>query len=180
MTTAQNTKYWKRWNAVVKHNNWRWLKGRLADGAVKNAGPYHEAIWNLATQLANKACRAPIADDLRHACHVLATGRDVSHGNLTNAQFDRLLLLWGNERDVDGLLINADDITAHTAWDNPDQARKASVIRAIEEAADEAYIRSITTDIWGTIYWRDLDVRRLLGLLRKVKGNAPARPGDPF
>ena len=180
MNAAQNTKYWRRWNAVVKHNNWRWLKGRLVEGAAKDTSPHHTSIWYTAEQIAAKAFHSPIADDLRHACHVLALGRDVSHSDFTNPQFSRLLVLWGDDKDMAGLLINPDCITSGMAWNDPDRARKAGLIAAIEQAAEESYIRSITADVWGTIYWRDLDTTALLGLLRKIKGNAPARAGDPF
>lgn len=180
MNAAQNTKYWRRWNVVCKHNNWRWLKGRIMDNAVKAAGQHHQAVWTMAEQLANRACRAPIADDLRHACHVVAVGRDVSHADFTNPQFSRLLILWGDERDLEGLLINPEHLASIMAWDNPDRARKDSLIRSIAEAASEEYIRSITADVWGTHNWHDLEAPALLGLLRKIKGNAPAKSGDPF
>ena len=134
----------------------------------------------IARNIAQAGSRAPVADDLRHACHVYTFGRDISHDSLSNAQFDRLLLLWGNEREYPGLLVDSDHIATLIAWDNPEQARKVSLIRSIKDAASEEYIRQITQDIWGTISWEDLDVAALLGLLRKIKGNAPARPGQPF
>ena len=180
MNDGQNSKYWRRWAFVCRHNHCRWLKGRLADNAAKAASHHHLAIWRLAETLSDQACRAVEADDLRHACHVYAFDRDVSHSAMTNAQFDRLLLLWGNERDVPGLLVDPDHVTAQIAWDNPNIARKNSLIRSIKEAADDEYICSITLDVWGTEHWENLDMAALLGLLRKIKGNAPARPGQPF
>ncbi|MDR3427823.1 hypothetical protein [Silvimonas sp.] len=180
MSPAQNSKYWRRWADVQRKNGWRWLKGRLVATPVTDASQYHAAVWRIATDLANRACRAVVADDLRHACHVLAFGRDISHESLSNSQFDRLLLLWGNEREYPGLLVDPENIATHVAWDNPDQSRKVSLIRSIKAAAADEYICQITQDIWGTIYWEDLDVSALLGLLRKLKGNAPTRPGQPF
>ena len=181
MTAAQHSKYWRCWGNVSRFNHWTMVKGRLDGNAVKDAGTHHQAVWRVAESLAAKACRAVIADDLRHACHVLVCGRDVSHDSLSNGQFDRLLLLWGNERaNVPGLLIDPLHVASLVAWDNPDQARKASLIRSIKEAAADEYICQITQDVWGTIYWEELDVSALLGLLRKIKGNAPARPGQPF
>ena len=179
MNTGQNSKYWRRWAAVCHHNNWRWIKGRLSAEAVKDTGPHHTAVWVHAEQLANQACRAVTADDLRHACHVHAFGRDISHSSLTNRQFDRLLLLWGNEREMRGLL-NTDDIRAQVLWDHPDQAEKLSLVHAIKLAAAHEYICSITRDVFGTEYWEDLDAKQLLGLLRKIKGNSPAQTGQPW
>ena len=180
MNAGQNSKYWRRWAFVSRHNNWRWIKGRLVDEPVKDAGQHHLAVWRLAETLADRDCRAVIADDLRHACHVHALGRDVSSKAFTNDQFSRLLLLWGDEREMPGLLIEPEHIATLIAWDNPNVARRNSLIRSIKEAADEAYICTITADVWGTKYWQELDVPALLGLLRKIKGNAPARAGDPY
>lgn len=180
MTDDQNRKYWRRWAFVCRQNQWRWIKGRLVAEAVKEAGPHHAAVWRLAETMADQACRAVEADDLRHACHVHAFGRDMSHTSFSNDQFDRLLLLWGNERKIRGLLVYPDDISAQMYWDDPNRAKKESLVRAIREAAAEEYICSITQDLYGTIYWEDLDNKALLGLLRKIKGNAPAHAGQPF
>ena len=174
INAAQNSKYWRRWGVVCKTNHWRWLKGRLADDAVKDAGQHHYAVWRIAENIAAQDCRTVTADDLRHACHVHALGRDVGHSEFSNAQFSRLLLLWGDERRIRGLLIDADDLSAQMLWDNPDQAKKLSLIRSINALASSEYICSITQDVWGTAYWEDMDVKSLLGLLRKLQGNKPA------
>ena len=173
MNAGQNSKYWRRWAFVCRQNHWQWTKGRLGADAVKNASQHHLAVWRLAESLACSACRAVVADDLRHACHVHAFGRDLSHSALTNEQFDRLLLLFGDERTIRGLLI-CPDVRAQMLWDNPDQAKKLSLIRSIKSLANDEYICAITKDVWGTIYWEDLEAADLLGLLRKLKGNRPS------
>ena len=180
MNAGQNSKYWRRWAFVTRHNNWRWIKGRLVAEAVRDAGQHHQAVWRLAESLADQNCRAVVADDLRHGCHIHAMGRDVSSKAFTNDQFSRLLLLWGDEREIPGLLIDPEHIATLIAWDNPSIARKNSLIRSIKEAADESYIRAICVDRWHTIFWENLDCDALLELLRRIKGRAPARPGDPF
>ena len=174
MNEAQNKKYWRRWSSVVRANQWRWLAGRIVDAAVGDVSEHHAAVWRIARELAAKAHRAPIADDLRHACHVHALGRDVSHTDFTNDQFSRLLVLWGDEKKLPGLLIVQDHIRSQMYWDNPEMQKKESLIFSIKALASDAYIEKITASIWGTIYWEDLDVKALLGLLRKLKGNAPA------
>lgn len=174
MNAAQNSKYWRRWSAVCRHNHWIWLKGRLSDQAVKDASQVHAGVWTLAEQLAARAFRTPVADDLRHACHVLALGRDVSHADFTNEQFSRLLVLLGDEKKLPGLLINPDHVRSSMYWNDPNLQRKDSLVFAIKAMAPDAYIAKITADVWGTIYWEDLDVSALLGLLRKLKGNRPA------
>ena len=174
MSPSQTNKYWRRWSHVQTFNRWKWIKNRLVEEAIKDAGPHHEAVWRLAGQLANQNCRAITANDLRHGCHVHAFGRDISHDDLSNPQFDRLLLLWGDERSTRGLLIDPLELSAQILWDNPEQAKRASLIKSINALADHEYICAITQDIWGTIWWEDnLDNAALLGLLRKLKGNRP-------
>jgi hypothetical protein len=155
----------------------------MVDDAVRDvatAGAQQPAIWKIAEALADQSCRAVSADDLRHACHIHALGKDVSHKDFTNAQFDRVLLLLGNERDIPGLLIEPDHIKSQTLWDNPDIARKDSLIRSLRAAASHKYICAITQDVYGTIFWEDLDANTLAALLRRIKMNAPAMMGQPF
>ena len=175
MTPGQNAKYWRRWAFVCRANGWRWLKGRLVEEAVKTASPFHAGVWALGEQIAQQHCRAPFADDLRHACHVMALGRDLSHDALTNDQFNRLLLLWGDEKKLPGLLINPEHVRSIMFWNDPDMQKKDSLVWAIKAAAPDEYIEKITSDIWGTKYWEDLETPQLLGLLRKLKGTRPAR-----
>ena len=127
----------------------------------------------MAENFADKNCRAVIADDLRHGCHLHAFGRDVSHTDFSNDQFSRMLVLWGDEKKLPGLLIQPDHIKSQIFWDNPELQKKESLIYSIKAAAPDAYIETITASIWGTIYWEDLDMKALLGLLRKLKGNQP-------
>lgn len=173
MNAAQNSLYWRRWAFIGRSNNWKWVKGRLLEAAVKDRGQHHVAVWNLADKIADQRCRAIVADDLRHGCHVHAFGRDVSSKAFTNDQFSRLLVLWGDEKKLPGLLINPDHIQSQMFWDNPDMQKKESLVWSIKAAAPDAYIEKITASIWGTIYWEDLDCPALLGLLRKLKGNQP-------
>ena len=180
MNDSQNNKYWRCWAAVCRANRWRMVKGRLADDAVNADSSHHISICQIAGNLADQSCRAVTVDDLRHACHIHALGRDMSHSGLNNDQFNRLLLLWGDERKIRGLLVYSDDIRAQTFWDNPDMQKKEGLVRSILAAAGDDYVSKISADIWGTIYWQDLDAAALLGLLRKVKANAPAMPGKPF
>jgi hypothetical protein len=178
----QNNKYWRRWGAVVRANHWRWIKGRLVPEGVRDAGDHHLAVWRRAKTFADQSCRAVIADDLRHGCHVHACGRDISHDHLDNDQFDRLLLLWGNERKIRGLLIEPLDILAQAHWDDPLLAKKESLIDHIAAFATEQHIRAITSDIWGTTDWRMLDYESLRGLNRKLRGNEVKRQrnNNPF
>ena len=173
MNAGQNSKYWRRWAFVCRHNRWRWTKGRLAQDAVNAESYHHIALWLIAENMAAKSCRAAVADDLRHGCHIHAFGRDVSHTYFSNDQFSRLLVLWGDEKKLPGLLIQPDHVKSQMFWDNPELQKKESLIYSIKASAPDAYIEKITASIWGTIFWEDLDTPALLGLLRKLKGNQP-------
>src|ERR1700749_1577634 len=110
MNQAQNSKYIRCWIRCVLANHWVMRKGRLADNAVReDASAFHGAVWRAAENLAAAQVRAVTADDLRHGCHVAALGHDKSSKEFTSGEFDRLLLLWGNEREMKGLLIYPDD-----------------------------------------------------------------------
>ena len=174
INAGQNSKYWRRWGVVCAKNHWRWAKGRIVAEAFRAGGQHHAAVWGLAEAMAEQDCRAVVADDLRHACHIHAAGRDLSHSAFSNDQFSRLLLLWGDERDFPGLLIVPDHVRSQMFWDDPLLAKKDSLIRSIKRLAKDEYICKITAAIWGTIFWEDnLDHAALLGLLRKLKGNEP-------
>lgn len=184
MTEDQNKKYWRRWGVVCRVNHWIWVNGRVVESAVRDAGRHHAEVWRIAGQIADQDCRMVEANDLRHACHVHALRREMSHSKFTNDQFTRLLLLWGNERQdsqkIVGLLVDPFDVAAQKFWDHAELQKKESLVRSIRAAACDEYICPITEKIWGTIYWEDLNCDELVGLLRKLKGNAPALPGNPF
>ena len=165
MNDSQNNKYWRRWGAVVRTNQWRWLDGRLVDAAKGDVSEHHTAVWHIARERAAKAHRAPVADDLRHACHIHACGRDVSHVKMTDQQFDRLLILWGNERSekdqlfLPGLLIDGEHLSSILIWDDPkayQEYHRKCTVQYIRQLAHEAVISSIARsagygDDWGSL-----------------------------
>ena len=181
MNKFQTFKYFRCWKRVVDANHWKWVKDRLVPEAVMDLSQHHMEVWRIARDLARQYPRAVVADDLRHACHVYALGSDISSKKLDNRQFDRLLLLWGDERHNRGLLVDPVNVQAQKLWSNPVLAKKDSLIRTIKGLAADEYISAITNDVWGTIYWEDLDTDSLVGLLQKIKARNPAMPvGQPF
>ena len=183
MNDNQDKKYWRRWSAVVRANQWRWIEGRLVPEA-KSEGEQHAAVWNIANERAAKAHRAPIADDLRHACHIHALGRDVSHKKMTDQQFDRLLILWGNERDLGGLLVEP-DLNSLMAWTDPGEAQRKSTVEYILQLAPEAVIISIAKSKFNASNWRFLTREQLLALGRIIRDrnsrpHAPREADIPF
>ena len=183
MNDAQNKKYWRRWSAVVRTNQWRWLDGRIVDAAKGDVSEHHAAVWRIARERAAKAHRAPIADDLRHACHIHACGRDVSHTRMTDPQFDRLLILWGNERELLGLLVEPDDLNSVMAWINPGEAQRKSTVEYLRQLAPEAVISSIARNAGYGDDWESLTRDQLLALGRIIRDRssrtATRKPRQP-
>lgn len=172
MNQAQDYKYWRRWSAVVKANHWRMRDSRLVTEAVRDAGEHHKAVWHLAEQIAGKECRAVIPDDLRHACHTHAFSRDLPHKKMNDQQFDRLLLLWGDEREIPGLLIEPDHIASVMSWINPDEARRQSSIAYLRKLAPEDVIVAIARDANFGVDWESLgrDDLQALGRILRARG----------
>jgi hypothetical protein len=175
MTASQAKKYWRRWSAVCRANHWRWLKGRLVPEAASEISPHHVLVWNVARARAVQQHRGVIADDLRHACHILALrGRDKSHGDLTNAEFNRLLCLWGDERQMAGLLMEPDCLASAINFDHPENQTTEQVAWWIGNRCSPDYVRAVCHEMFGTPDFRGLDPKQLRGLhdLLKHRPNA--------
>lgn len=180
MTELQNTLYWRRWAAVCHANDWTWIKGRLKAEALRDYSEHHVAVWKIAGELALQKHRAVTAEDLRHACHVYALGRDASHQEMTNAQFSRLLALWGDGRDKWGLLNEPDCLESRMHWDDPklDQVERTKAF--IKNAAPDAYVRTVSEHKFGTRMWEWLDAGQLHQLAMTLSNRKAAwkRPVD--
>ena len=177
MTDSQDKKYWRRWTAVVRKNHWRMKDCRLVPEAVRNAGEHHVAVWAIADKIAEPECRAVIPDDLRHACHVHACGRDLKHRSMSDQQFDRLLLLWGDERELPGLLIEPDHIASVMLWENPAEARRQNTIAQMRRLAPDDVIAAVALDAKYGDDWEGLNQSELNGLatIIRQRGARPSR-----
>lgn len=168
LSPPQIKKYWRRWSACSAANDWRGIV--TGDGAKSE---FHQLVWRQARALANADFRAVNADDLRHACHVVACGRAVSHRRLSNADFSRLLVWWGDERAVAGLLIDPEDLASLIAWQNPDLTDRDFLCAVIRRTAPFALIDSVARHNLAAVYspphWDQLDHAELIGLLRVLK-----------
>lgn len=161
----------------MKANAWRMRKGFLLEEAAasRERSEHHRKVWVFAEQLAGRALRAVTVNDLRHASYVAAIGRDCSHDEFTNTEFNAVLALWK-------LLIDPDDLAAVMEHQNPGQAARRGLIASIlRNAPGEAYVAAIATRRWGTRNWKTLNdgaLRQLAVTLseraRKEKQKAPA------
>ena len=172
MTDAQKYKfYFPAWNRCARNNFWTMTKGRLnAEPQENPLIPELAAVWTYALQIARDEHRGVVPDDLRHACHIVAIGRDKSSEKLTNREVNRVVELFD-------MLADPDDVTARMRWENPELAEKQGLIKSIKEKAPEDYIRKISEDKFGTMSWEDLDVHKLRQLVITVTNRRPTWSG---
>lgn len=174
--------YFPRWHACAKANDWVMVKGRLlaqapsvGSGQLSVAEELRRRVWTAAEQLALQGHRSVTADDLRHACAVIALGRYKSSKDFTNAEVDRVVTLFR-------LLAEADDVGAMMDWNSPERSERKRLLWAIENAAPEAYTARIARDRFGTEVWTELPIDELRQLLVTLKKrtrdwNSPRRHG---
>ena len=118
------------------------------------------------------------ADTLRHACHVLALGKDVSSMRLTNKQIDQVVAVF---RQLAGINLTAMLTTEHAAAEGrrlsaararkqadpaaptpmPDADRKRLIYALENIELPPAYLETISRDTYGTTDWRTLPTETL-------------------
>lgn len=181
MTEQQNKKYWRRWNAVVRANHWCMIQHRLDPAALGNPqsailnpqssapSPHHVAVFAAASHRAVQEARGVTAEDLRHGCHIVAIGRDKSHVDLTNKEFDALLNYWGDERTIRGLLLDPLNLAAEINRANPALKVRDRHLHFLQHDCIGGYVVSECERIFGTKNWEalsDADLERLHDHLR--------------
>jgi hypothetical protein len=182
MSPAQEKRYWRRWNAVARANRWRMAGGRLDEAAELKASEHHVKAGLTALQIANLEHRAVTADDLRHACHVLACGRDMSHKAMSNKQFDALLNYWGDERLVAGLLLEPLDLGSEIHRANPRLKSRERHVYFLKHECLGGYVANESQRIYGTRNWETLRDEELIALsdhMRKRPNALRAGQSEP-
>lgn len=182
MTKSQTQLYWRSWALVVAAHDWRMEAGRLVgqrqeiwQGCDLNA--LYQDVWECAEHLASHGQRSVAADDLRHACTVIATGHQVSSRHMTNEQFDRVLALFR-------LLADPNNLNHMLAWENAEAGERRRQLHVITRNAPAAYVRAIARDKFGTSVLEDLNLKQLRELAltirmrwkRKAEHQPPAAP----
>lgn len=183
MTEAQDKKYWRRWAVVSAANHWRMIKHRLDAAAVLDASEHHTAVWNAAHARALQHVRGVTADDLRHGCHIVALGgRDKSHTDFTNREFDQLLNYWGDERNITGLLLDPLNLSSLISDDtHARQKVRERQMRFLRTECLGGYVVRESERIFGTKDWEQLsaaDLARLHDHLRARPNALRAKAED--
>lgn len=154
-------------------------RGRLVPEAALDLSPLHKEVVSLAQQHALQNSRSMNVEDLRKGCTARIARQFCSVKDFTNAQFDRLLMLFR-------LLINPDDLAAVMAWDQYekyDQAKAAGgplpeepglrrrLVASIKAMTKdrEAYLYAIVRDRFETCHWEELPLWQLRQLLTTIK-----------
>jgi hypothetical protein len=186
MTDSQHYLYIRRWIACVRVNHWVMRKGRLVDEARglrsedrSQISEWHEMVWMAAEQLALQQHRAVTVEDLRKGCHVVAFGSAKSSKILDNKEFNRLLVLWGNDRPLHdggmaGLLIDPLDLASIAAWRNPEITEHNSFVAFLRSKAHEGILIRIAENAFPEVRtqkksWDELDLSKLRWMSKELK-----------
>jgi hypothetical protein len=171
MTPSQKNLYFRVWGRCAHARGWNTREGREADRAFFAAAPevaqLHEELWAVAVAAGMQAGRTVAADDLRHACHLVAIGQDKSSTKLANPELDRILALFR-------LLADPDDLEAMIAWQNDQAGEVKRLVWALRQAPD-AYVRAIASDKFGTKQWETLGAEELRQLALTVRVRMAAK-----
>lgn len=167
MTEKQTHLYLRFWRDAVAANYWHTAKG----AAVIDPDRLTEMGRNvvaMARAMALADARPCKLEDLRHACHVIALGRDKSSKDLNNSELDRVLA-------VIRLVTDAEDIDALIALDHPEIGVEKRINWAIEHAAPDAYVRQLSGDKYGSRQWENLHLDQKHQLLMTLKSRGRSR-----
>lgn len=174
MTGPQTKHYWRLWSAVVRLHDWRMVAGRLAGVRLVSFGAeavniLYQRIWDTAEL---QQTEGPLlADDMRHACHAVALGKNKSSRDLNNRDLDKIFALFK-------LLADPDDLDALLALQNPETAERTRLVHGIRAAAPFPYIDALCRDRFASQYespyFEDLAIDQLRQLHVTLKARSAA------
>lgn len=183
MTPAQHRRFYlPAWSACAKACQWNTQAGIWGPGRVTESVEDRDLIAKVlacAKQLAQREHRGPRTDDFRHACHIVAIGKNKSSLDFTNDEVERVVALFRVLTDPSNLTWLAD-------WADPLVAKKRNLIAAAKSKAPEAYVVAIMKGKFRTGVIEDLTVAQLNSLCftlnqRKASWSAPRqKEANPF
>ncbi len=173
MTTAQAKRlYFPAWRTAFQHC-WQADRGQLVARPGRTESLRLSVVEVFAKRRAGARAAIVGPDDLRHACHLAALGRDKSSKDMTNQDIDQVLAFFR-------LLVDPDDLSAQVALDNPDQeARRRLEWSVTHTGLPEAYVLKVCSQKFGTREWKTLDDEQLRQLVITLKARARARQPVP-
>ncbi len=170
MNPAQTQLYLRTWSAAWKAN-WRTDRGCVQALHDPARSELAQAVEDTARVVAHGQHRAPKQDDIRHAVHRVALGRDKSSKDFSNGEFDRVLCLLR-------LLIDPDNLAERVRWDNPDHDARHRLVYAITRYP-EAYVRTICLNKFRTSDIQQLTTAQLRMLAMTLRQRNPQHAPGP-
>lgn len=183
MTTKQRNLYWKVWSKAFRAH---WSGTQAGEVLVRPGRPQskvRDQVVAAAQAWIVRQGGGPLtADALRHACHILAVGRDISSWQLTNKALDQVLAQFRLLADEATL---AADIALTCARSEPrrradgqplpdaDANRVAYALRDLD--LPKAYLEELCMDRFGVRDWVGLDEAQRYQLLITAKARSVAR-----
>lgn len=162
MTQNQQRRlYFPAWTQAFKAN-WTSDRGRIQDAVGYTPSEWRDRVVAAADVRAREHVRGITQDDLRHACHVVAFGRDRSSTDLRPLQMRRVLHLFR-------LLVDPQDLTAIMRWMDPRVDEREEAVWFLENKCREAYVRHIAHDLYGTKDWEGLPDGRVIALANTLR-----------
>ncbi len=166
MTPTQARKlYWPAWSRALKA---AWYRHPVAGYVIQSAESMAVEITVAAQEQASAEFRAMDADDLRHAAHRLALGRDKSSSQLTNRELDRIVALFR-------ILADPEDLRARLEYDNPQRGERRRQDYVIRTSVPEAYARHVAADKFGTANLDGLNDQQARELAMTLRCRAAAQ-----
>ena len=169
MTESQAKKmYWPAWGLAFRAN---WVRDRGTVRQVRDwaDGSIGARVWAEGVAAARQLVRGVTADDLRHACHVVALGRQVSSSKLTNSELDRVMSIMRH-------LADPDDLDAVMDIEDPDRAARRRKEWWIANCGLPAgYVATVSAAKFGSADPSTLSMRDLTDLVRTLQMRLRAR-----
>lgn len=165
--------YFPAWQAAAKAHGWEnrytlLLAVRYEFWVSAGLDPVYQQIWRIAEQHAKEAHRATAPNDFRHACHLVALGKDKSSTTLTNDETDRVVALFK-------LLADPEDLDALLNWQNSTEPRRRRILWWIKHQCQESYVVAVCREKFGCDDPRSLDFGRLQQLHITLRNRPKAR-----
>jgi hypothetical protein len=176
MTTNQQRRlYFPAWHNAAKNHGWhrKGLAVRVPFFGNAEINALYQRIVTIAEerQAVERSISGPCGEHYRHACHIVAFGKDISSSQLTNKQLDRILALFK-------LLADPDDLSATLAWHNPEDSARTRLLWFLRHKCIESYVVEICREKFGTDNWEALDYPELRQLHMTLKNRPRALKPD--
>jgi hypothetical protein len=190
MTAKQHKWYLREWSAAYRAH---WSGVRKGEVLARPDRPSDHPLRQKVIAVAQSIrLRKPTPggltpDDLRHACHQVAVGKDLSSWKLSNKQLDRVIALFRQLAGINLAAIlkteaaasedrrRAEHRETSDTYCQPDADRKRCLWSLSNLGLPPAYMEEISLERHGTRNWRSLPSPSLFQLLMTCRARAAAR-----